>query len=177
MSKSQTEAFFSSCGNYRWWLKRSLSNNPRTLLFIGLNPSYANSHENDPTLRRLLGFCHSWGYGSLLVVNLFGRINKHPSFLKQCKDPIGKFNDDHISFRAHQWSICPDWDLWLGWGVGGSLHKRDLEVLSLLKAYIEHRLILFPDLSGVLSAGLTLNGHPRHPLYLPGNSVLNPFFL
>ncbi|HJM80481.1 MAG TPA: DUF1643 domain-containing protein, partial [Prochlorococcaceae cyanobacterium Fu_MAG_72] len=66
-----SEASFSPCGHYRWWLKRRLGKSSRTLLFVGLNPSKASALDDDPTLRRILGFCRSWGYGRLLVVNLF----------------------------------------------------------------------------------------------------------
>ncbi|WP_063406285.1 MULTISPECIES: DUF1643 domain-containing protein [Prochlorococcus] len=170
-----SEAAFSSCGHYRWWLKRSLGQCERTLLFIGLNPSTATASEDDPTLRRLLGFCCSWGYGHLLVVNLFARISQSTVLLKQCADPIGDENDDQLLTRARQWSENPNWDLWFGWGCGGTLRRRDLAFKALLERHRQNRIRNFPAARGPLSLGLTREGHPCHPLYMPCKEVLRPF--
>ncbi len=167
-----SEASFSSCGRYRWWLKRILRSKGRTLLYIGLNPSLANAYNDDPTLRRLLGFCDSWGYGKLVVANLFARVSKSPSELRHSSDPIGAENDSYLTFFARYWANSPFWDLWLGWGAGGSLKKRNLQVLSLLDIYFIERSKLCPNAFGPLAIGFTSQGHPRHPLYLPRSAVL-----
>ncbi|HJO77731.1 MAG: DUF1643 domain-containing protein [Prochlorococcaceae cyanobacterium ETNP7_MAG_30] len=170
-----SEASFSPCGHYRWWLKRRLGESSRTLLFVGLNPSKASALDDDPTLRRILGFCRSWGYGRLLVVNLFARISQSPSVLKHCVDPIGEQNDVQLSKRAGHWAECSQWDLWLGWGVGGAWLQRHLAVMALLEPYRQHRLRNIPEALGPLALGCTREGHPRHPLYIPGKEVLRPF--
>lgn len=36
-----------------------------------LNPSRADATDDDPTVRRCLGFASAWGYGSLLIHNLY----------------------------------------------------------------------------------------------------------
>jgi hypothetical protein len=41
------------------------------ICFIGLNPSTADAEVNDPTIRRCIGFAHDWGFGGLLMLNLF----------------------------------------------------------------------------------------------------------
>ncbi len=171
----ESNAFFSSCGLYRWWLKRSISNEKRTLLFIGLNPSKANDKQDDATLKRLLGFTCYWGYGTLIVVNLFGRVSKSPSLLRHCSDPIGKRNDEELSFKVYEWSKSPLWDLWYGWGVKGTWIDRNLKVLSLLERHVNYRAKKLPDALGPLSIGLTRDGHPRHPLYASSKEVLRPF--
>jgi len=39
--------------------------------WIMLNPSRADATDDDPTVRRCLGFASAWGYGSLLIHNLY----------------------------------------------------------------------------------------------------------
>ena len=82
-------AAFSSCGQYRWWLERVWQPAAPRLIFIGLNPSRADGRRDDPTLRRLLGFGRSWGFGSLEVLNLFARISPSPAVLRRAPDPVG----------------------------------------------------------------------------------------
>ena len=95
----QAEATLSSCGAYRWLLHRPIpsrepsSGQRRLLLFIGLNPSRADGRRDDPTLRRLQGFAHHWGYHHLVVLNLFARISPSPSLLCRCDEPIGAENE------------------------------------------------------------------------------------
>lgn len=85
--KSSTS--FNACKNYRWNLSRYINDTQKKLIFIGLNPSLANRSYNDPTLRRLIGCAELWGYGALVVVNLFARITKSPKLLASCDDPVG----------------------------------------------------------------------------------------
>ena len=165
----QAEATLSSCGAYRWLLHRPIpsrepsSGQRRLLLFIGLNPSRADERRDDPTLRRLQGFAHRWGYHHLVVLNLFARISPSPSLLCKCAEPIGADNDQTLRSWFQQWAQHPTWDLWLGWGVGGGFRQRDEAVLNMLNDVSDQR--------GVLPApfvtGLTKAGYPRHPLYLP----------
>ena len=170
-----TDASFSECGNYRWWLKRRISKEDNILFFIGLNPSKANDFEDDPTMRRLSGFCKTWGYGQLVVVNLFARISHSPAMLRRCSDPIGKANNQGLLFFSRSWSERPCWDLWLGWGAGGVLQGRNFEVIAMMQNHIQNRRNNFPESLGPLCLGLTVNGHPRHPLYLSAKEVLRPF--
>ena len=41
------------------------------ILFIGLNPSTADETKNDPTIRRCINFAKDWGYGGVMIANLF----------------------------------------------------------------------------------------------------------
>ena len=74
-------------------LKRELLDGKKTVVFIGLNPSKANSSNNDRTLTRIINFCSRWNYKNIYVINLFGIIAKSPSQLLKSKDPIGLNND------------------------------------------------------------------------------------
>ena len=77
-----SNAVFSLCRKYRYRLNRRISQSRKEIIFIGLNPSTADEKDNDSTLRRLLDFSDSWGYGSLVVINLFARISNSPKILK-----------------------------------------------------------------------------------------------
>ena len=167
----QAEAALSSCGAYRWLLHRPIpssahsSERRRVLLFVGLNPSRADGLRDDPTLRRLQGFSHQWGYHHLVVLNLFARISPSPSLLCRCAEPIGAENDLILSSWFQQWAQQPKWDLWLGWGVGGGFMQRDVAVLKMLNDVSDQRGGLPPP----FVTGLTKAGYPRHPLYLPSD--------
>ncbi len=65
-------------GNYRRWLKRQWGPGP----CIGwgmLNPSDASGLKDDPTLWRIMGFSLRWGFGSLVVGNLYPFISASPA--------------------------------------------------------------------------------------------------
>ena len=165
----QAEAQISICGRYRWMLHRPIqarnrdSAPTRVLVFVGLNPSRANETRDDPTLRRLQGFAEVWGYHHLVVLNLFARISASPSILSRCTEPVGSSNDQILRCWFERWKRQSTWDLWLGWGNGGSLMKRNESVLKMVSEASDpeenHRLPFV--------VGLTKAGHPRHPLYLP----------
>jgi hypothetical protein len=120
------------CGLYRYHLRRWWGPDQKFLLWIMLNPSWANSQDDDPTLRRLIGFSKRLGYHRLEVVNLFALIDPDPSALCRIEDPTGPENDLSIkeaSVRADRIIVA--------WGNGpfqphDRFWKRDREVLDLL---------------------------------------------
>ncbi len=174
-NKLFNESSFSDCGKYRWFLKRRLSLNKRKLIFVGLNPSKANNSRNDPTLTRLIGFSKTWGYGSLVVVNLFARISFSPWGLKCSYDPVGNKNNRQLVIRFLEWANEENCDLWLGWGNKGTFQNRNVEVLEILKRYIQIRNLLSPKTSGPLAIGITKMGQPMHPLYCSSSKQLRYF--
>ena len=174
-STSASEALISEDGHYRWWLRRRWDQGEGLLLFIGLNPSRADGNRDDPTLRRLIGFARGWGYRELLVLNLFARISPSPAALRRVQDPVGARNDAVLEQWCSRWAQLPDWDLWCGWGVGGSWRHRDQAVRSRLLPLMAERQRCLAAASGPLTIALTRGGHPRHPLYAPSQSALKPF--
>lgn len=166
VSATAADAGFSPCGHYRWWLWRQWQPQRPELVFIGLNPSRADAERDDPTLRRLMGFAQAWGYGSVRVLNLFGRITSNPALLKRCDDPVGSEND-----RWLRYGLAASGDgkarvdpaaVWLGWGNQGRWRGRDQQLLALLQEA--------PTPLPLLALGLTTQGQPRHPLYAPAQS-------
>lgn len=60
----------SICGHYRYLLEqRWRSGAP--LLWVMLNPSIADAERDDPTIRRCRKWASRWGYGGMLVVNIY----------------------------------------------------------------------------------------------------------
>ncbi len=166
---------FSKCRSYRWILKRELSSGKKTIIFIGLNPSKANSYYEDRTLRRIINFCSRWNYKNIYVINLFGLISNSPSQLSRKKDPIGG-NNDLITLKALEfWWENINCDLWLGWGDKGKLYRRDSFVLGLIKNLSNLELNENNHSRRILTLGISKKGNPRHPLYMPNESFLKPF--
>ena len=168
---------FSECGSYRWILKRELLIGEKTVVFIGLNPSKANSLNNDRTLVRIINFCSRWNYKNIYMINLFGLISKSPIQLSKNNDPIGK-NNDLITLKSLEfWREDSNCDLWLGWGDKGQLKGRDRKVLKLIKNFSNFKSYENNDSKRVLSLGLSKKGNPRHPLYMSNQSFLRKFDL
>ena len=150
------KAGFSRCRRYRYWLRRRWDPLLPPCAFIGLNPSIADAHTDDPTLRRCINFARDWGYGSLLMVNLFAWRATDPRELKKVADPVGA--------RANFWlrRALSEADLVVAaWGNGGRLTYRAHAVASWLE-----------DLQCL---GVTAQGMPRHPLYCARSAMPMPW--
>lgn len=148
-------ATLSPCGKFRYNLTRTWAVDGPKLFVIGLNCSTADHEKNDPTIRREISFAMDWRYGGLLKGNLFAYRTKNPAEMKRAKDPIGPETDNWLSIMASGAQ-----KIVAAWGTHGSFMDRDRQVLALLKG---QKLWCF---------GLTKEGHPKHPLYLKGNTEL-----
>lgn len=145
-------ATFSPCRTWRYELWRRWGREPeRYCAFIGLNPSTADETNDDPTIRRCIGFAKRWGFSGLYMLNLFAFRSTDPTGLKTANDPVGPENNLHLM------RICDSAELVIAaWGVHGTYLDRHKKVLSLL---------------GPLHClGTTKDGHPKHPLYLAGDT-------
>lgn len=153
---SRRSAVLSRDGRYRYALRRVWDENARTVLFVGLNPSTADHLVDDPTIRRCMAFAHGWGFGQLLVANLFAFRTSSPTRLRAARDPIGADNDRWIGRLTRDAHLTV-----VAWGNHGGFLDRDADVLQLLGA---------PHC-------LTVNksGQPKHPLYVQASAQLRPF--
>ena len=149
-------AGFSRCGRYRYWLRREWDSALPQCAFIGLNPSTADARTDDPTLRRCIGFAEKWGYGSLLLVNLFSFRATDPATLSKISDPVGPATDCWLRQAGTESQL-----LVAAWGNGGQLFERAIGAAHLI--HNAHCL------------GVTAKGMPRHPLYCPKCSRLVPY--
>jgi hypothetical protein len=153
-------ATFDVTGQYRYRLWRRWDGSLPRVVFVMLNPSTADHRQDDPTIRRCIGFARDWGYGGLVVVNLFAYRTASVTALFQARDPVGPDNDRHVAATCGRAAAVV-----LAWGVHGTRHGRAEGVLGLLA---RHR-------ARLLCLGTTRHGHPRHPLYLPGSIRPAPF--
>lgn len=149
MNTMERGATISPCGLYRYSLWRKWAPGPMCV-FIGLNPSTADATLDDPTIRRCVGFSKTWGFGGLMMLNLFAYRATDPADMKAAKDPIGPDNDEALHF-AHSNTTT----VVAAWGAHGTFQGRDQQVRAML-----------PRLQYLR---LTKDGHPGHPLYLPAN--------
>ena len=88
-------AELSECGKYRYSLTRIWDETKPKVMFIMLNPSTADANNDDPTIRRCIGFAKSWGFGGLYVCNLFGFRATNPKELLKVNNPFGDQNIWH----------------------------------------------------------------------------------
>lgn len=146
---THADAVLSDCGQYRYVLSRAWDLTKDQLCFCMLNPSTADALQDDPTIRRCLGFAHQWGYGSLVVVNLFAFRATSPTDLQHASHPVGPVNDKAI-LEAVEYADT----VIAAWGVHGQYLNRDAAVMELLRDH------------DVYYLGCTQDGSPKHPLYL-----------
>jgi hypothetical protein len=153
-------AIISPCGRYRYSLTRG-NCDQKPVLFVMLNPSTADALEDDPTIRRCVGFAKSWSYDSIQVVNLFAWRATDPNNLPwKSVEAVGPENDDHINQHAKSAGLIV-----CAWGNHVSTSSRASHVIRLLKS------------SGVpvKCLGRNKSGTPKHPLYLASNTQLEDF--
>lgn len=74
-------AMFSSDRAYRYALFREWGEESK-LVVIGLNPSTADEYQDDPTIRRCIGYAKAWGHGGLVMLNLFAFRATQPGDMK-----------------------------------------------------------------------------------------------
>lgn len=151
-------AEISECGQYRWSLRRSwYEGDGRVVCFVMLNPSTADGTEDDPTIRRCIGFAKKWGYSVLSVRNLFPYRATNPTDLKAANYPTGGDRGDIelLAARSAHTTVC-------AWGTKAPQWRVN-QAAELLTPGKLHCL------------ETTRNGDPRHPLYLPADTELVPF--
>lgn len=123
-----SSAIFSDNRIYRYALTRIWDKKLPSIMIIGLNPSTADESENDPTIRRCIGFAKKWGYGKLYVTNLFAYRATYPKNLFEYSEPIGDENDYWISKLLKEVDTVV-----LAYGNSGKYRNRDKEILNLVQ--------------------------------------------
>lgn len=151
-------AVISECGTYRYRLSRMTASPLRwvkRVCWVMLNPSTADEVNDDPTIRRVLGFSESWGCTHIDVVNLYALRATNPKELFAHLDPVGPENDEWIKEAA----------------AGAEL---------IVAAWGAHKMASGDRVQKVWNCagrnlwclGVTKSGAPRHPLYLPATTQL-----
>ena len=147
----KSKAVISNCDKYRYELHREWDKDKEKVLFIMLNPSTADAHRNDLTTRRCINYAKKWGFGGLMIGNIYPFRAKRPKHLRKwlndfiCSDGHGatKTNEIHVKEMAEQAEITV-----CAWGGN---HKGIPEMLEYTSGL--HYLELCKD-----------NVTPKHPL-------------
>lgn len=154
-------ATFSPDRKYRYQLKRDLGPDLRPCLFIMLNPSSADEVNDDPTVRRCINFAKSWGYGKLIVCNLFALRATKPDVLLTHKNPVGIENDAAITGTIQQ-VIDQGGIVVCAWGAFGAYKNQGARILQIIKNLNAPAFFLEK----------TKGNQPAHPLYLKATTTL-----
>lgn len=150
-------AILSPDGRYRYALTRDTGTpGDGTVLWVMLNPSTADATEDDPTIRKCLGFARRWGFARISVGNLYGLRATDPRELGRADDPVGPENDDHLIELGGQAD-----EVVFAWGARAELDREE-RVWDLLGYRAPQCL------------GFTLGFFPRHPLYVPYSQPRSP---
>lgn len=151
-------AVISPCGLYRYRLEREWSPDRGTVAFIMVNPSTADSEQDDATIRKVRGFAQRHGYSRLIVGNLFAYRATDIRNLKGISfgDAVGPDNNFHL----HQ--IIGDADrIVVAWGPVAKVPKpfrnRWQQIVKLANGWGKP----------LYCIGTANDGHPRHPLMTP----------
>lgn len=157
----RNECVFSADRRHRYSLIHrwdELINPGRGIAWICLNPSTADEHQLDPTLRRIRDFSTRWGYSHFIMLNAFAWRATRPADMKAATDPVGSENDHWIT----HWSERVD-RVVLGWGEHGTHRDRHAQVLGLIEP------------AKVFCLARNASGQPKHPLYVAGDTSPQPF--
>ena len=128
----------------------------KTALFVMLNPSKAGETEDDPSVRKTIGFGRRWGYGRIVVVNLVPIVSTDPWGL-----PPGKGID--MLNRAIQQRWMSEADLVVA--AWGSQPRAICRTIALPELVYD----LFRQTAPVTMycIGTTRRGDPLHPSRAP----------
>lgn len=142
------DAFLSPDRKYRYELSRIWDEEKPKVLFIMLNPSTADANKDDPTIRKIMKFSKSWGYGGVYVGNLYAFRSTDPKALRHTDDPVGEDNIEHIKKLIGLTEIVV-----YAWGN----KKKEPDWLREL-------------VDSPYCIDISKNGNiPKHPLYLKGD--------
>lgn len=160
-----SRAWFSEDGTKRYMLERDWrravdgTKKNKVVTFVMLNPSTADAHKDDPTISRCSAFARRWGYDRMIVVNLFAHRATEPDvLLMKGIEPMPDDNDNNaFIFRALQESQLTI----AAWGAHPAACRRD--------EYVTNHVVRRHGFE-LHCLGFTKDGHPRHPLYLRGDT-------
>ncbi len=159
----QRSAVITDDGRFRYHLARRWGEG-KTLLFVMLNPSSADTNVDDPTVLKCKRFAKINGFTAIEIVNLFAFRTSSPAELAAEGYLIGVLNDAWIKTRAYVvardgGAVC------VAWGVSAGRSGREHAVMTMLRDVGAQPLAL----------KVTKDGHPAHPLYLSSMSALKTF--
>ena len=168
-------AVLSDDGRYRYSLERrweEKGNDCGTIGWVMLNPSTADVMEDDPTIRRCIGFSEAWGYSGMIICNLMAWRSTDPAELPDYDQAMGPLRDHYLVRMGLE---CDD--IVLAWGanrgkrMGWDNVRHTLDLLRSSQSALRTD-IMSPWLHCL---GCTASGDPKHPLYLAKDTALIPW--
>lgn len=158
-------AEFSDCGRYRRMLSRDWTapgQMPRTVLFVGQNPSVADVEVSDPTCHRELQFARDWGFTRYLKGNVLDWRATRPRDIPA--DPDLACTPENLAALR---TMAQEAELIVM--AYGRLHRRFAQATARAVA------LLAGSARPMVCLGRNADGSPRHPLYLRRDTVPEPF--
>lgn len=151
------ESELSPDGKYRYTLTRQWDDG-QCVAFLMFNPSTADATQDDATIRKCIGFAKRWGYGRMVVLNLYAIRSRDPKAVAKDADPVGPLNNYWIQEAAKE-----SREIVCAWGCAQhmpDIRRRVGEVIHLLaqdKSF---------GIEKLWCLGKRKDGQPRHPLML-----------
>lgn len=137
----------------RYQLWRIWNQEKPLLLYILLNPSYANAETDDRTVLKLINFTKKFGFGGFYLGNLHSYITPYPKLLK---DKIILNDTSNIKHLKKMKEKCVK--VVFAWGNTDNLPEWTIGMFENPLCFKRNK-----------------NGSPTHPLYLSCKTVLIPF--
>ena len=157
------EAVLSECGLYRYYLTRIWDVALPAMHFVMLNPSTADAAQDDPTIRKCMGFARRNGCGGIAVTNLFAYRATDPKALiaaaKAGTDVAGPKGWAWLDVGTQRRPIA-------AWGRNAYLPALADRLREVLRRY--------PGVEW-LALDTMQNGGPAHPLMLPYSCSPKPW--
>lgn len=154
-----------STAEYRTLLHRTVGVSGPSIAWVLLNPSTADAFNDDPTLRRVLGFSRRAHMSTVTVANLFTLRATQPrdllAAIRDGVDAVGPGADQALAAVVQCDAVVMAW----GRPANRAVKSRAKQVA--------HRLLQSGCALFTVGPPL-LNGHPRHPLYAPYTAGLQP---
>lgn len=145
-------AVISDCGVYRVELRRIWDDTLPLLVVCMLNPSRADAEVDDPTVLTLIHFGKLWGYGGLLIVNLYAFRASHPKEMFAAgAAAVGPENEKYLA-KAVLYARENGGKLLVAWGNDGN--DRAIWFSGWARAQGVELICL----------GITQSGAPKHPM-------------
>lgn len=166
MAKNKIEyttsyAVFSDDRKHRLMLCRTWDPSRPAAMVIGLNPSTADEHEDDPTIGFVRRVLDSNGYGSLYMVNLFTMVTPHPEEL------------EHPSKCRYDQAFCID--VWKHTLAKNPTPTTVVFAWGQFKTFGRDQVAVKELGQFAQCFGKNKNGSPRHGMYLKPTTKLQPW--
>jgi len=137
-----------------------------------LNPSTADEEQDDPTIRRCIGYAQQWGYGTLVVCNLSAYRATDADEMLAHAEPFEIFEQNLFNIiEAARDADC----VVAAWGA----HADRLDPLRYDAMPLERDRVAVTLASlrlakpSIYCLGRSKSGQPRHPLMMPAGAPLS----